>query len=66
MWNSKDVHCHGVRGKDSDVCHLYRWTYAQGRNRHADVKNEFVDTARGWGWDRLTDSVDIYTVLCIN
>ena len=44
----------------------YWWTHLQGRNRHADVKNEFVDTARGWGWDRLTDSVDIYTVLCIN
>ena len=38
----------------------------QGRNRCADVKNELVDTARGWGWgDKLTDSVDIYTVLWI-
>ena len=44
MWNSKDVHCHGVRGKDSDVCHLYRWTYAQGRNRDAEAENGLGDT----------------------
>ena len=27
---------------------LYRWTYLQGRNRDADIKNRHVDTG-GWG-----------------
>ena len=31
----------------------YRWSYLQGRDRDADVKNGLLDTMGKRGWDEL-------------